>query len=399
MDAYNARTKYVQLKVEMFGGFVVYCNDQPIVRQIRKSPKIWRLIQYLLKYRHKTVTLDELINTFCNDEQQVAKPSNALRTLVFRARAALSSSGIPEPERLILSGNSGYRWNIDVNCTIDVEEFEALLRKADSSTEPEERLELILQAANLYKGDFLPNSAGELWVMPLARWYRTAFIDSVYEAVEILTRNGRYAEAEVLCAKAIRTDPFNERILEHYLRTLIARGKNLEALDEYRKMKAMYYDVLGVTFSQSLVSLHDQIQRIEIREDSSLENLLDEWLFGADFPGAYYCDVSVFKAVCQIEARSAARSGRTTYIVRIDVDYHGEEEGGCAIRELSQTIPKVLRKGDLYTRLDTGQFMLMLNSLTHSDCTMLIDRMLNSFDDAFRQNIIATSIEAIKPIV
>jgi len=234
-------------------------------------------------------------------------------------------------------------------------------------------------------------------VLPLARWYRTAFIKSVYEAIELLIESGRYGEAEELCTRAMRTDPFDEEILEYHLRSLLAQGKTTEALDEYKKMEAMYYDMLGVSFSDNLRMLHERIQASEIREDMSLESILEDWLHGADYPGAYYCDLSVFKSVCQIEARSASRSGRTAYIVRFEALHQVGEVDGI-MKQLSHAIPRSLRKGDIFTRSAPGQYMIMLNSLTYEDCKMLVKRITDSVGENFASKITGTSIKPIKPI-
>ena len=388
----------VELRIEMLGGFAIFANGKRITEQVKRSSKIWKLIQYLIVYRHKIIPQDELITVFCSDEE-ISNPGSALRTMVYRARAALEGSGLPNADDMILSGGGGYRWNNSVKCTIDAEEFENLLKQVASLTEKEERLKLILEAADLYKGEFLTNSSGELWVIPLARWYRSAFISSVYEALGILTETGRGDEAEGLCAKAMRTDPFDEGILEYHLLSLVEQGKNLEALDQYKKTEAMFYDVLGVNFSDNLRELQNRLQRPDKKEDIPLENTLTEWLHGADFPGAYYCDVSVFKSVCQIEARSAARSGRTAYIIRFDIVEHDDAVNSNLEKQLGATIPQTLRKGDLFTLSAPGQFMVMLNSLKYEDCRMLIDRILGAMDLSNLHKMIKTSIKPIKPIV
>jgi DNA-binding SARP family transcriptional activator len=182
-------------------------------------------------------------------------------------------------------------------------------------------LELLLQAAKLYRGDFLPNSAGDMWVIPLARWYRSMYINCAHDALELLTRKGHSVEAEELCAKALRTDPFDERLLEYRLRSLLAQGKNTEAIDEYKRMETMFYDVLCVQFSENLCALYSQIQKPTIKEGTTLEAVIDEFLKDADYAGAYYCDIAAFKTMCQIEARSMSRSGRTTFIARFDTKH------------------------------------------------------------------------------
>jgi hypothetical protein len=237
-----------------------------------------------------------------------------------------------------------------------------------------------------------------MWVMPLARWYRTAYINSVNEALGILAETGRSFEVEELCIKALRTDPFDEKIIEYHLHSLIHQGKNAEALEECKKTESMFYDVLGVKFSDDLHKLYNQIQSKDSRSDRTLENLLYDWTDGADFPGAYYCDVSVFKNVYQIESRAAARSGRAVYIVSIDTEYESDSKRDLVMQQLGRVIPANLRKGDLFTRSGPGQYMIMLNNLTYENCKMLCERIVNSLDPQYQEFISGTTIKPVKPI-
>ena len=382
----------------MLGGFVILSDENRVTEQVGKSSKVWKLIQYLVTNRHKSVSQEELINVFC-DGDLVANPGSALRTMVSRARAALAKAGLQNAEGFILPKSGGYVWNNTRKCEVDTEEFEELYKKAGVSGDDDEKLEYLLQATKLYRGDFLPNSAGDMWVIPLSRWYRSMYIGCAHDALELLTRKGRSAEAEELCAKALRLDPFDEQLLEYRLRSLLAQGKNAEAFDEYKRMEAMFYDVLCVQFSENLCSLYNQIQRPIIREGAPLDAVIDEFLLDADFTGAYYCDLTVFKILCQIEARSMARSGRTTFIARFDTKHEPNAKSGGVMKQLAVAIPRSLRKGDMFTRATPSQYMLMLNSLTYEDCKSLIDRIMYSLETKFLPKIIGVSIKPLKPII
>ena len=388
----------IDVRVEMLGGFAIIANGNRITEQEKRTSKIWKLLQYLIINRHKTVSQEELMDVFF-DSDFVGNPGSSVRTMVYRARSALAAGGLPYAEDIILSGNGGYRWNSTIPCSIDIEEFESLSKKAVSVNNTEERTELLLRATELYRGDFLPSSSSEMWVMPLARWYRSIYFSCVHDALSYLYESGRNDEAEELCVRALRLDPFDELILEHLLRSLIALGKNAEALDEYNKMESMFYDELGIDFSESLRALYYQIQQPEIKEGLSLEETLDSWLKGADFPGAYYCDLSVFKIVYQLESRSTSRSGRATYIVRFDTKHEVRAKDGGVMKHLGNAIAETLRKGDLYTRSSPNQYMLMLHKLTYENCKMLITRILRALDSKYLPKVIGSSIKPITPLL
>jgi DNA-binding SARP family transcriptional activator len=393
---FNICIDEVEVRIEMLGGFTITYDGARITKQVKKSSKIWKLLQYLIAHRHKSVYQEELMEIFC-DGELVGNPGSALRTMVYRARAALADSGLPHADDLIVSKDGGYAWNPSVQCAIDAEEFESLCKRANTDACDEARLGLLLKAAELYKGDFLPNSSGDMWVMPLSRWYRSLYVSCVHDALELLSGAGRAAEAEALCAKALRLDPYDEKMLEYHLRSLMAQGKSKEALDEYRRMEHMFYDTLGVSFSDSLRALHSQIQRPAIKEGAPLDAMLGEWLDGAGFPGAYYCDLSLFKAMLQIESRSVPRSGRTAYIVRIEAKHEPNAKGGGVMKQLGKIIPGMLRMGDLYTQASPNQYMLMLHSLTYENCKDLINRILHSLDAKYLPKIVGTTIRHVKP--
>ena len=388
----------VHIRIEMLGGFVIATDENRITEQVKRSSKIWKLLQYLIAHRYKAVSLEELIDVFCEGEQ-MGNPGSALRTMVYRARAVLAQGGIPYAENMILSKNGGYAWNNAAHCDIDAEEFEALCKKAGTEQDEDERLALLLKAAELYKGDFLPNSSGDMWVMPLSRWYRSMYLNCAHDTLALLTKKERSVEAEELCAKALRVDPFDEDMLGYHLRALMAQGKNAEALDAYKRMESMFFDVMGVYFSDNLRALYSQIQRPALKEGNLLDDVLNEWLVGADYPGAYYCDLSVFKTMYQIESRSVPRSGRTAYIVRFDTKHEPGVKGGGVMKKLGMSIPVNLRMGDLFTRASPSQYMLMLHSLTYEDCKSLIDRIMYTLDAKYLPKIIGTSIRPVTPIM
>jgi len=234
--------------------------------------------------------------------------------------------------------------------------------------------------------------------MPLVRWYRSLYLACVHDALGLMEKMERSKESEELCLKALDIDPFDELLIEFHLKALISQGKYTEALDEYKRMEMMFFDVLGVSFSENLRSMYSKIQHPADEPDIPLDDLLEDWLKDADTPGAYYCDASVFKTFYQIESRSVPRTGRTAFIVRFDTKHEPKMRGGGIVKQLSIAIPNCLRMGDLFTRVSPSQYMLILYSLTYEDCKMLINRILRAVDSKYLPQLIGTTIRHIGPI-
>jgi len=386
------------LRVELLGGFAIIYNGEHITEQARKSSKVWRLLQYLVTNRHRSVSQEELLEVFCDEEMQV-NPGSVLRTMVYRARGALEKSGLDFADNLILAKSGGYSWNNSIPCTTDIEEFEDLIKKAHfEDNDKEKKLELLLAAADLYKGDFLPTSSGDLWVIPLVRYYRTLYLGCVHDALDIMDAMEHSVQAEELCTKALCIDPFDEQLIEHHLNALLSQDKVDEANTVYKKMETMFFDVLGVDFSDKLRLLYNKIQYPEFHKQMTLDEIVEDWLDNADYPGAYYCDAGVFKTLFQIEARSMLRSGRMAFIVRFDTKHEPKPKSGGIMKQLGTAIPKCLRMGDIYTRSSPSQYMILLYSLTYEDCKVLIDRILRSIDSRNLHSLIGTHYKHIEHI-
>ena len=386
-----------RIRIEMLGDFAIISGGRRIAEQVKKPSKVWKLLQYLIVHRHKAVPHDELIEVFCSGEH-ISDPGSSLRMLVSRARTALMKAGFPYSAEMIVSKSGGYAWNNEVHCDIDAEEFENLCKKASACTGENDRLDILLQAAELYRGDFLPNSGGELWVMPVARWYHTLYVNCMREALRILDKAERSAEVEDLCLKALRIDPFNEKFIGFHLKSLVAQGKRKDALAVYKRMEEMFYDVLGIEFSEELKEMLQVIQSPEIRHGIPLNSVLDQWLEGADTPGAFYCNISVFRTLYQIESRMALRSGRTVFIVRLETKRNPGETDGGVMKQLGLLIPGSLRMGDLYSRAGPDQYLIMLYNLTYEDCKVLVDRIIRKLDAKFLSRIVRSSIIPVTPI-
>lgn len=384
----------------MLGGFAIIADGKRIIEQAKKPSKVWRLVQYLVAHRNRAVSQEELLDIFCKDENK-GNPGSVLRTLVYRARATLTECGLECGAGIINAKSGCYSWNNSIECVTDTEELEECTKKATSCSDDNEKLALLLQVSELYKGDFLQGSTGEMWVIPLVRWYRSLYIGAVHEALDLLMKQERIAEAEALSTKALGIDPFDEYLIQSYLRTLLAQKKNAEALEMYKKMETMFFDELGVDFSEELHALYSEIQQAEEPEDEPLHDVVMNWLTDVDTDSVYYCDSSDFKMLCQIESLSAARSGKTTYIIRFNTKHDPDPKliakGGGVMKNLEQAITSCLRTSDIFTRYGPNQYMVLLRSLTYEDCKMLINKILSRLDAKYLPKIVDTSIMHVTP--
>ena len=136
--------------------------------------------------------------------------SGDLAYLSKKAYEMLEAAGFPSQD-FILSQKGAYMWNPAWETEVDTDRFESLCRRIlDPELDGKNMWEACLEAFELYRGIFLPRSAEESWVGPMAAYYHTLYQKLVVYMAEELIRNKEYAQVEEICQRAIGIDRFAE---------------------------------------------------------------------------------------------------------------------------------------------------------------------------------------------
>lgn len=392
--------KEESIQIQMLGGFRVGLGENFIEESSKRAPKFWKVLQYLITFRHKQIPHDELVSAIWPDAGQ-SDPRNVMHNMIFRIRSTLASSGVPHGKEMILYNGGGYAWNNSLNCVVDCEEFEKLYNMASADgLSVEAKLELLLKAIELYKGEFLPKSSYEMWVIPLSGYYRSMYIKCVHTALELIMASKDYNQAETLCKKALQIDPFDEKIIEYHLRALIKQDNQTAAMAEYHKTSTLFYEELGIDLPMAIKELYLEIESISNVKEHAIEDLMKEWHEKADYPGAYYCEYIVFRSIYQLEARSVARTGKLVFI--ISLSFNGENSANHKpvdiMTHLYDAIRSSLRKGDIFTRAAPNQYILMLQALTYENCSMIIKRITRKHKKKHANLDLTVKIRPINPV-
>ena len=81
------------LRVCMFGEFSLSMNGQTINDSDNRSKKIWLLLAYMIYFRSRGISQEELIELLWGDEESSSNPINALKTMFHRTRSMLDRLG------------------------------------------------------------------------------------------------------------------------------------------------------------------------------------------------------------------------------------------------------------------------------------------------------------------
>lgn len=381
-----------RVAVTMLGGFRIRVDGNVLTDEINRSQKLWNVLCYLIAHRERTVPQSEFIELFWPEENS-ANPTNALKTLLYQVRSLLEplfGEGL-EP---ILSQRGAYAWNPAIACEMDVDRFELLCRRAQDTALPaQKRMALYEEAAEMYRGDYLPKLANQMWVVPISAHYHALYLEAVKEYADLLEHAEKFETMAELCTRASQLDPLDESLHTLIVRALLRQGKDSAALSHYEKATDLLYRNLGVRPSEELRALYREIMDVEERLETNLEVIQANLREAAQRPGAFVCEYGFFKEAYRLEARRSARSGACVHIALVTVSL---PDGGVpplgvlntTMDQLLEVLVHNLRRGDVVSKYSGAQYVVMLPAANFEDSTMVVERIVNAFYRQHRRNFL-----------
>lgn len=373
------------LHISMFGSFTmtrrVAGETLVVTDQSSSSKKLWTFLEYLIAFRSKVVSQDEIIDVLWGDSD-IDNPVNTLKTLLHRARHAVEALGFENGKEIILYRRGTYRWNHDLDITVDTEQFESLCEAA--ARPGPDRLGHMLAAAALYRGDFLPKASHEPWAVSLRVYYHAKFLKLCAEAAGLLDAEGRYAETVDLCRRAILVDSYDEGMHLHLMQAMIATGAQQTAIQHYRYVTQLFMEQLGTSPSAELTALYRELVRSTQSVEMDLRVVRETLCEVRPNPGPYYCEYAIFQDVYRLSARTAARTGQVVQLAMLSVlDARGKplttRQISVSMSRVREVIHSGLRQGDAYTRFSATQYLLLLPCASYENGGKVLDRLVTSF--------------------
>lgn len=372
------------LKVRMLGEFSIEYDGNVISDTEGRSKKLWLFIEYLMTFRGREISQNDLIDLLWPDDQN-GNPSNTLKTLVHRARTMVDSLEYMDSKDLIVYKRGTYAWNGDVEMEVDLDVFENHIKNAEQKDiSIEQKLNEYTQAIEIYKGDFLPRLELESWAVPISTYYHTMYTKAVAETLEILAGVKDWDTIIQISQKAIEIDPYDEKFHIHLIQALVNTKNQQLAKNHYESVKRMFFERFGVAPSNEFNALYKKVVRTMHQPENSLETIRGQLAETDHESGAFYCEYEVFREIYQLEVRNSARTGQSIFLCLITVnDNKGETPNqrqlNNAMSKLLLTVNESLRRGDVYTRYSPSQYLVMLQMLTFENAQMVVKRIQKRF--------------------
>ena len=392
----------MQVKARMFGDFALEVEGRVVSGSLQHSKKLRGVVQYLLLHADRRVTHSELYETFWPGEKS-ANPRAALKTLMYRLRAALVQGGAPEDLTFFLVQQGSYQWNPELPTEVDVVDFESdYTQLQNNEMTREKRVVLLQHAVSLYRGRFLDDS--DLWMAAPAAYLHGCYLKMVEELCTLLREDDKQDEIILICRTALQFDELDEDLNYKLILALIAQGRTQEAMQQYQRVTELYYNELGVQVSDELRALYRKIAEAEQTMELDIDCVREKLEEKDEVAGAYYCEYGIFQDIYRIEERCLARYGGRMFLGLLTVTnaYFEMPEQRVLTRAMDQLVTvtcKCLRKCDVVARFSPAQYILLLPTVTYETGQMVLERIRKAFRREYPKSpvLISCKLRPLRP--
>ncbi|MFA0814190.1 MAG: BTAD domain-containing putative transcriptional regulator [Anaerofustis sp.] len=385
----------INIKIQLLGRFEILQNDRQVLDKVSQSKKTRDLLAYLILQKNRAVPHAELFeNLWAEDEN--ANPESSLRTLLYRYRSLLEAEQVDILRDSVKTGRGMYRWNSELGCRIDVFEFEDLCKEGISAELCDQRLLACQKALALYRGDLLPMSSGEPWVIPKSVYYHELYLKNVFQLIQLLKEKEDNEQIIDVCQKALNIDLFEDCLHIELIQALMRSGKNKAALQQYQATSDIYYKQLGVAPSENIRSMYKHIIRIGQDMETDIVKIQQNIETEDEPEGAFVCEYEVFKRIYHLQCRQMERTGGSMFISLMTVNNATDsvfdpESVDVIMNKLLDVAQNSLRRSDMIARYSSLQYVIMLPRVTYETGKIVMERIKVAFYKRYsKQPIVVT---------
>ena len=367
------------IKVSMLGEFTLQFGDALLRESGTRSRRIFGLLSFLICHRGHPVSQYKLIDLLWGDSGEITNPENTLRILLHRTRSQLDQLYDGAGRECILRKDGSYIWNPEIPVEADYEQFEALIQNPQGS-----RLENLLQALQLYRGEFLFRQSSDSWVVPICTHFQNLFLEASREAAQLFMEQQRTQEAAEVCRRWLAAEPYSEAACQMLMQVLAAAGNPQGAGELYEAFSRRLFDDFGIRPSEDTRRVYRNLVHSPVDRTMDMDEVLEHLQEPEGPPGALQCDYDYFKMLCYAERRAIERSGAVTHVALLSIS--GTPDKPLSKRslnriaeQLGQCLRTNLRRGDVISQCSASQYIIMLPKANYENSCMVCRRCIAAF--------------------
>jgi DNA-binding SARP family transcriptional activator len=238
--------------------------------EVDPGPRLQRMLLAILvmEARH-VVPVDRLTDLLWRDEPPAAAMASVQAYVSQLRRLLEPDRPARAPARVLVTQDPGYLLRVDDD-QVDAMRFQALARQAHSDLaggQPAAALARLEDALALWRGDPLPEFAGEPWAVPVAARLAEAHELAAEDRIDAWLALGGHAQAVAELEAMVAACPLRERRWAQLIVATYRCGRQADALRAYQRGRTVLAGELGLEPGPELRRLETAV----LAQDSSLD--------------------------------------------------------------------------------------------------------------------------------
>jgi DNA-binding SARP family transcriptional activator len=249
-----------RLTVGVLGRTAVASAETPLEGQWLQQ-RSGRLFKYLLAHRDRLVPTDELAETFWPEGGHAGLTN--VRYFIHVVRDQLEPGRARRaPSAFVVAENGGYRLERS-RIDVDADRFESLVSRglAAAARGDPDAPRLLLEAAELYQGDFMAEEPYAEWALSERDRLCTLATEALRTLVWIAASTKHHEAAAAHLKRLAALEPFDVQIQRELLSLYLRDGRHSQAKRLYASLRARMRQHFGEELDFTLTELAERTRR------------------------------------------------------------------------------------------------------------------------------------------
>jgi DNA-binding SARP family transcriptional activator len=377
----------VRIGITTFGEltFIHQCEVFRVDGYLTKNVRY--LLELLIYYRMTPLSKNQIIDLLWSGSHN---PESALKFTVHRLRQALKDIPLFEETSLIVTTKHGYDLNPEFDYDIDFEEVDNLWKQIQfpSKIEKDKKKQILSLISKINK-PFLASSSSLLWTIPIREYYTNIYNQTMIMLLKKTEAQHKYQDLIQYSQRAISFDRFNEEFHYYHILGLIYDRQIRQAIEAYEKTRELFFNELKVDLSDKTKELFKLLLSKDEMNFVKMGDLVLNLNDNSPLDGAFYCEYEVFKRIYQNQMRAQVRSRELICLVILELrNTQAEYDMSKAMEKLKKAIDHGLRGSDVYSRINSLQFVLLLPCKTKDNGYTIIERIQRQFHKTVSRDLV-----------
>lgn len=365
------------MKITLFQEFTIEYHGTLIKISDVATRQLQDLLQIFVYYRRNPISKDKLIELMWQDNEN---PLNVMKFSIFRLRGLLKGIEVFKDIDLIVTTKTGYCFNPEIEVAADFEQVDDAWKiMNDEACTLQNSIKNAKCILDLYRGPLFVRNT-DFWMIQAQSYYQNIYHKAFDTYCSHLLQKKDLINLIDYAQKAVDLDQFHEDAWYYYLQGLIEDHQYHRALTMYKNVQDLFYQEFGHPLSLRLKNLYNIIVAQDEEEEIDVETLKEKLNANIDEGGAFYCEYELFKHIYQVEIRNAIRDSKEQFLVVFELRSQLNDKVLLqAMEKLKAVVKSSLRKGDVYSRMNKTQLVILLPCQNIDNGYSIIQRITSNF--------------------